>query len=66
MSGTLYLKRTWHSRSRVAHVDESDNGQADEEPAQEAHEVQQVVEVSNEQEQHGEGVLKKKHIVVYG
>lgn len=53
----FYLERTWHSWSRVAHVDESDHGQPDEEPAQEAHEVQQVVEVSNEQEEQGQGVL---------
>lgn len=42
----------------MAHVDESDHGQPDEEPAQEAHEVQQAVEVSDEQKEHGEGILQ--------
>lgn len=52
-----YLERTGHFGPRVAHVDESDHGQPDEQPTQEAHKVQQVVDISDEQEEHGEGVL---------
>lgn len=53
----VHLEWPWHFGSCVAHVDESDYGQPDEEPAQEAHKVQQAVDVSNKQEEHGEGVL---------
>lgn len=40
-----YLKRSWHFRACVAQVNEADYSHPDEEPAHEAHEVQQAVNV---------------------
>lgn len=52
-----YPEGTWQVRFGKAEVDQTQHHDADEEPTQEAHEVQQAVDVSDKQLEQGHGVL---------
>lgn len=54
---SLYLKGTREVRLGIAKVDQTQDHDADEEPTQEAHEVQQAVDVSDKQLKQGHRVL---------
>lgn len=52
-----HLKGAGQIRFGVTEVDQTQDHHTDEEPAQEAHEVQQAVDVPHKQLDHGHGIL---------